>query len=146
MQTMQRNRILTWLVCGALIGGTAGLASAQRGAGGGSPFDRADANGDGKVTRDEYVAAREAQFGRMDRNQDGVVSKADFPRAASRPAAEGRLDQFIAEADVNKDGAVSKDELAQASTPAFDRADTNHDGVIDQAEAAAFKASLPHRP
>lgn len=139
---MRQERIWLLIAGGALLFGAPGALLAQRGAGNGSLFDRADADGDGKVTRAEYVTAREAQFGRMDRNGDGVVSKADFPRAAKRPAAQGRLDQFIAEADVNRDGAVSKDELSQASVPVFDRADTNHDGTIDQAEAAAFKANL----
>lgn len=37
-----------------------------------------DLNGDGTVTRDEFVTNGRQWFARMDRNRDGVVSLADF--------------------------------------------------------------------
>lgn len=36
--------------------------------------------------------------------------------------------------DANKDGKLSKAELPEMFAPFFDRADTNRDGVLDQAE------------
>lgn len=37
-----------------------------------------DANGDGQVTRDEFLANAETWFSMMDRNGDGVVTTDDF--------------------------------------------------------------------
>jgi hypothetical protein len=48
------------------------------GPGGRDPVEmimRADADGDGKVTRAEYA---KAQFERLDRNKDGVIDDKDF--------------------------------------------------------------------
>lgn len=113
----------------------------------GAVFDQTDANKDGKVTRAEYVAARSARFDTLDKNRDGVVSKADFPRAAANPQAAARLDAMIGEADADKDGKVTRAELARAPAPGFDRVDTNKDGVVTKAElAAARSAAQAARP
>jgi hypothetical protein len=42
--------------------------------------DVTDADGDGNVTREEFMAAVPAWFEAMDRNGDGVVTTADFGR------------------------------------------------------------------
>lgn len=42
-----------------------------------------DANGDGQVTRDEFMAAVPAWFAAMDRNGDGAVTAQDFGRGGS---------------------------------------------------------------
>lgn len=44
-----------------------------------------DANGDGIVTAEEYVAAARAQFEKMDTNKDGFVSKAEWDAAHRSP-------------------------------------------------------------
>ena len=49
------------------------------GAGGGGAALR-DANGDGQVTRDEFVGLTSAFFARMDRNGDGSLTTGDFGR------------------------------------------------------------------
>lgn len=104
-------------------------------------FEQADADKDGKVTQAEYAAARSRHFAQLDHNGDGVVSRADFPRASSRPQIAARLDAMIAEADLNKDGQVTREELAKAPMPMFTRADTNKDGAVTQAEIAALRAA-----
>lgn len=40
----------------------------------------ADTNGDGTVTRDEFVAGTDAWFARQDRNGDGTITTDDFMR------------------------------------------------------------------
>ena len=103
----------------------------------------ADVNRDGKITRAEFAASRSANFARFDRNADGVVSLADLGRIARfRPQAADALQGFIAAADINHDGRVTRAEFAMAPTPVFDRADTNHDGVIDLAETATLRAEV----
>ncbi len=49
------------------------------GAGGGGAALR-DANGDGQVTREEFVGLTTAFFARMDRNGDGSLTTGDFGR------------------------------------------------------------------
>ncbi|MBN9146408.1 MULTISPECIES: EF-hand domain-containing protein [unclassified Novosphingobium] len=103
-------------------------------------FAGADTDHDGRISRTEFVAARNAHFAQLDRNGDGVVSAADFPRAARFPAAKAKIDAMVASDDVNHDGAVTRAEMVNAPTTMFDKADTNHDGYVDQAELAAFRA------
>lgn len=123
---------------------TAMPAAAQRfGNGEGlQQFEQADSNGDGLITRGEFVAARNARFDKMDRNGDGVVDKSDFKRLARfRPEAVDRLEAVIRQADGNNDGRLTRAELAAAPTPLHDRADRNGDGRVDQAELAALRAT-----
>lgn len=106
-------------------------------------FDGADANHDGRISRDEFAAAREKQFDRLDRNHDNVVSRDDFGRLIKfRPQAGERLDRWIAAADGNHDGKVTREELHAAPMPLFDRADTNHDGYVDESELKALRAKI----
>lgn len=53
---------------GGRMGGPAGM------------IRRADTNGDGVITRAEYIAAVDARFARMDRNGDGVLTPDEMPR------------------------------------------------------------------
>jgi Ca2+-binding EF-hand superfamily protein len=70
-----------------------------------------------------------------------VISAADFPRLAAFAAAKAKMDALITGADANRDGRVTREELANAPTTMFDMADTNHDGFVDQSELAAFRAN-----
>lgn len=115
-------------------------ALAQRG---GDWFNAADADGNGVVTRAEFLHYRDANFDRLDRNGDGVVSPADAPRLASaRPEAFARLTGALGGADRNGDGAISRAELAQAPPVMFDRADANSDGQVTTAEYDAARERM----
>lgn len=122
----------------------AAALSASSGAG---LLDKADANGDGVVTRQEAIDARVAAFRRADRNGDGVLDDADAPR---RPAAASEFRQRTAllkkQFDLDGDGVVTLEEMRTAPTTAFDRADANKDGVLDKSEVeAARKAAASAR-
>ena len=39
-----------------------------------------DADGDGKVSREEFIAGAQGWLADLDRNGDGVITRADFPR------------------------------------------------------------------
>jgi hypothetical protein len=41
-------------------------------------FDKADTNGDGVITREEFHAARERMFVRLDRNGDGYIDNSSM--------------------------------------------------------------------
>jgi Ca2+-binding EF-hand superfamily protein len=137
---MRRNKTLllsSIIVCIGLASG----ARAQM-ARSGAFLDNADANHDGQITRDEFITARAATFDKLDRNHDGVWTADDYAIVKRfRPQAAEKLDALLADSDADHDGRVTREEFNAAPTRLFDRIDTNHDGVIDRAELAAFRSS-----
>lgn len=78
---------------------------------------RMDANGDGRVSADEYVDWMGYAFKRMDRDGDGVLAADEQPGGKGRPL---RLDEH-------------RQRLAER----FHRQDANGDGWLDARELAA---------
>lgn len=122
-------------------------------------FQRADANADGVVTRDEFRSQRLAQFEFIDTNKDNALSQAELdvarqhPIGMRRPPKQGereprgdiRRDQFvkapqpmIERYDRNRDGQVSAAEIEADRAARFDRADANKDGVLNLQERRAL--------
>lgn len=123
------------LIAGALIA-AAGAASAQHpGHGQGRMFEGADANKDGMIARDEFLAARAQHFAKMDKNADGFLDEADREANANKRRAR----MMRGRADANSDGKISKDEFANHGAPMFDRLDTDGNGALDEKEIAAAK-------
>jgi Ca2+-binding EF-hand superfamily protein len=78
----------------ALILGVSGLCLAQDDAAapkGAKAFSMMDANGDGKITKEEFLAAAqkraEARFAKLDKDSKGYLTKEDFMAAR---AAHGK--------------------------------------------------------
>jgi len=104
---------------------------------------RADADKDGAVTLDEFAArARQflvrrvdAEFKAIDADGDGKLTRAEVDAARGKPL-------ILLLADTNKDGAVTKEELAKAfasrrsdvSERVFEALDADKDGKIGAAE------------
>jgi Ca2+-binding EF-hand superfamily protein len=105
-----------------------------------SALEQADANHDGKVTKQEYNYARAALFARMDRNGDGFIDGADAREGANErgqraaAAMRGRIDS-------NGDGKVSKEEFVNAPTTVFDKFDADKNGELDAKELEAARAA-----
>jgi len=96
---------------------------------------QADVNKDGKVTRQEYMDARAAQFARMDRNGDGVVDDTDSRERADQSAVGKRMAGAMrGRMDANGDGKISKDEFVNSPTVLFDRFDGDKNGELDAKE------------
>lgn len=109
----------------------------------GAALDKADANHDGYVTRDEFKASRSAQFTRLDRNGDGVVSLSEFPRLAKSTRSKAQaLKAVITHADRDGDGRVTRAEFVDGPAPLFDRADRDQDGRLSRQEVAALRDQL----
>jgi Ca2+-binding EF-hand superfamily protein len=105
-----------------------------------SALEQADANHDGKVTKQEYNDARAALFARMDRNGDGFIDDTDAREGANErgqraaAAMRGRIDS-------NGDGKVSKEEFVNAPTTVFDKFDADQNGELDAKELEAARAA-----
>ncbi|MBN9549429.1 MAG: EF-hand domain-containing protein [Alphaproteobacteria bacterium] len=134
----------------ALLLGLAPVSVALAGDAGDMPgqriLRRLDTNGDGAISKEEMMAARERLFKRLDRNGDGVIDEKEIEmvRQAIKDraqAAEARLGTGWRRMDRNGDGKVSEDEF-RASTPLFDLADRNGDGRLSADEIASVRKLL----
>jgi Ca2+-binding EF-hand superfamily protein len=109
-------------------------------------FDQADENHDGIITRAEFRDARARLFVRLDRNGDGYLDKADSGgRLMRRRQGSTQISRLMQQLDKDGDGRVSRAEFLDGPAVMFDRADSNHDGVVDAQELAAFRASAAGR-
>jgi Ca2+-binding EF-hand superfamily protein len=105
-------------------------------------FDSIDTDKNGLITMQEFEAAMKGLHGpqynalaRLDKDGDGLISRGEAQVAP-------RLAKHFDEIDTNKDGFLSKDELAAARTKMKDAIfayiDTDGDGRISREEAARF--------
>lgn len=103
-------------------------------------FERADANGDGKIDQAELTAVREARFARLDADADGTISADELDRQVARMQrrammAEGMADGAFDRLDANGDGVVTRAEFVEGRTaPILELADRDGDGAISRDE------------
>ena len=77
-----------------------------------------DGNGDGRISRSEYLHYMSAGFRQMDANGDGVLAAAELPPGPRRTprtlaAFQADLGAQFHRLDRNRDGFLSARELAQ---------------------------------
>lgn len=126
-----------------------------------SPFERFDANGDGKLTAAEIPEEfRERMMG-ADTNGDGAVTQAEMqaamkalreqwqagrgglggPGGPDGPGGEGRRRSPFERFDANDDGVVTSAEVPEEARERIMRSDTNGDGKLTREEwEAAMRA------
>jgi len=105
-----------------------------------------DTNLDGKVTKAEYDAKRQADYGRTDADKDGAVTEAEYvgeyaARLDADLAAQRKrgLDQAkvrFGVIDADKSGRMSPAEYNAIAARTFAGLDTNGDGVVDDKDTA----------
>ncbi|HEX4132343.1 MAG TPA: hypothetical protein VHZ24_20090 [Pirellulales bacterium] len=133
-------------------GGTPGAPGSA--AGGGNEMAkqmiaRADANGDGKLSKDEAPDRLRDNFDRVDRNGDGFVDASELGvvvGGGGRPGAPGAggaggggdmAKQILSRNDANNDGKLSRDEAPDWMKNNFDKLDRNSDGFLEASELQA---------
>jgi Ca2+-binding EF-hand superfamily protein len=94
----------------------------------GERCEQADLNHDGKVTRAEAVQAIQAKFSEAAKGGSFVTPDEFYNLELTRlrDAAQKRFDR----ADTNHDGKLSQAEFDAGAQKIFDRLDRNHDGVV----------------
>jgi len=105
-----------------------------------------DANGDHKVTREEFAHARAVRFSSADRNGDGRVSRDEFKAELSTVAGELGLvwgDQFFNILDRNADNSLDEAEVDGLGEDAFTAADRDGDGFVTPGEVHPSLAMAP---
>ena len=113
---------------------------------------RADLNGDKRVSHAEMTQALAKGFAILDADRDGALSQAEVANrktvfkahvqqvkaSGSRVSGVMRLPKSVvkhfAKIDSNRDGVISKGELAQVADKVFERRDHNKDGYISAAD------------
>jgi hypothetical protein len=101
-----------------------------------------DANGDGKVTKAEWLAYQKKVFEALDKNKDGEVDEKEFMAPSSTMAtfatggyARGlQTKEMMHKIDANGDGKVTLDEYLAYQTKVFDMMDKNHSGSLGPQE------------
>lgn len=99
----------------------------------------ADTDGDGKISRAEYLSASITGLMKYDADHNDKVTRAELPAMARTPMARPWVDRFFADADRDHDGAISRAEIAGLSQANFAKADTDKDGFLSEAEAEAAR-------
>lgn len=95
-----------------------------------------DQNGDGVVQPDEAAARFEGRFGAYDADNDGVVVKDEFMAVRMHAWSRGQMPKYsmqeakFASMDSNKDGKVSKAEFIAAGERRYMKSDSNGDGKV----------------
>ena len=121
-------------------------------------WERADANGDGVLTRDEIrrMPRLASHFDAIDRDLDGVITGGEVRAWRESLKVRGRtvqargVDEIMKIADLNGDGEISRAEFARTMprySARFDRIDANGDGRLAKIELRDWLAARrPKRP
>lgn len=118
---------------------TGGYASGLRT---GDMMKKIDANKDGMVSRDEWVAYQEKVFVMLDKDKTMVIDEKEFltPSGEMATFATGgyarglQSKEMMSKIDANKDGKVSHDEYIAYQVKVFEMMDAGHSGMVGPKE------------
>jgi len=118
---------------------TGGYASGLRT---GDMMKKIDANKDGMVSRDEWVAYQEQVFVMLDKDKTMVIDEGEFLAPSSEMAAFAtggyarglQSKEMMSKIDANKDGKVSHDEYIAYQVEVFEMMDPGHSGMAGPRE------------
>ena len=105
-----------------------------------------DTNADGRISPEEHAAGVARMFAAMDEDKDGKVTAKEMEAAhgrvtGSKPAAgEMSAAEKIKVVDTDGDGVLSAAEHTAGARAMFERQDMNKDGALSREELAAGRA------
>ncbi|MEO1475000.1 MAG: hypothetical protein AAFS13_01350 [Pseudomonadota bacterium] len=95
----------------------------------------ADANKDGKTSRDEFKQHRSQMFAKLDRNDDGTIDASDRPRLnIGRRKFDPAFEKVVSIFDDNSDKKVTSTEWNRTDPDVFGLLDRNGDDLIEASE------------
>ncbi len=108
-------------------------------------LDRADANHDGRLSREEFLADARAQFAKMDLDGQGTLTSEEIARFR-QPFRQGThmrdIPDPVMSADRNLNFMVTPEEFQQQAAETFARLDAGGKGAIERPDLAAPCAAL----
>lgn len=121
---------LSIVLCGsmALAGASSFAGQNVRGDRSGFFVGKFDVDGDGKVSREEFLE----HFNDLDENGDGFIDSSEAPRGP-HPRHDRNFGNLIEKLDSDKDGKLSRAEY-RGPDRHFERLDANGDGYITENE------------
>jgi collagen type III alpha len=132
-------------------------------------FQRSDANGDGKLTKDEVPERMAPMLDGADTNEDGAIDRAELEAAMANmrnrgggpggrggfggpgfggPGGGGNPEDLLKQMlsfDKNRDGVLTPDEVPEQAMGMVRGADANGDGKLDPAELAKVAERMGSR-
>jgi hypothetical protein len=94
-----------------------------------------DANKDGTITLEEFLAEAKRSFSGYDRDADGKLTREEYsgPGGVRSPMG-GFIKEHATDIDSNKDGILTFEEFTAHLRPMFDKQDRNRDGKLTPEE------------
>ena len=130
----------------AVIAGAANAEGGGQGRHSEMTFEMLDVDGSGEIDTTDLDAMRAERFAALDADGDGAVTEEEFVAQAQRDAAE-RAAQMFARMDADGDGLLSRDALEGRGGRGMSgrflmRADTDDSGGVSAEEFEALKSRM----
>jgi Ca2+-binding EF-hand superfamily protein len=148
-----KRSLIAALILVPAVGFAADNTAGAKGPRSASQFSKADADGDGKLSRAEVEKAMPRLAGRfdsIDTNKDGQLSRGELRawKKAHKSERQAKAAERFRHADTDGDGAISRAEAekhAPRLAKKFDQIDSNKDGKLTQDELRAYREARRSR-
>ena len=145
---MEKNTMKILLASTLIVLG-AGVATAQEHRGGQMSFETLDVDGNGEITAEDLTVLRDNRFAELDSDGDGSVSRDEFV-AAQVARSEERAAAMFERLDADGDGALSRDVIenrrgGRMGERMLSRFDADGSGGISAEEFEEARAKFAER-